>query len=419
MVQYCWNFGNITDISIAFTQWLKGESDILSLSFGDGIVALFEDGSWAWTQVPRQLANKLRGRQKTLAKPTYVCTAPGSRFYVQFADGNRKWNGHRSFTKALHDSVLRVEKVSFAPRGGWLILFTDGTISWNGLPESLHKLLMDKQKCGVKIKDISVSPGSHWYVSFSDGSWNARLPLLCSQALNSLIYEFTSRIHHVWLGKNDLFCIQYTFFVERTKEISLVERTKEIPPKEIFFSKPTIFPHFMRNSLMKVIIDLKLNTLNPNAFPPIRVIRSSNKWITLDNSRLFAFQSANIPYIRVFFIEDPYYSLKCYKSVKVLPCKCKECIWIEDGDFSECQCKENQVFENHNSSGVLFFTNTVSSLFPSSNIVQKEPKFTSNKCTPRTKCGHSAIPTTHEYSLFSGGLSFGNLAYSYDNCITS
>lgn len=146
MLRYQWNFAGKKKLERAFTQYLNIQRNIVSFSFGEGIIALFDNGEWAWTQITKHLDNKLRGRQKTLPSPVYVITDAGSRYYVQFADGTRKWRAHSSFTKAVNESESIVSIVAFSPRGGWYILFKDGTSAWNGLPIALNLLLEAKKK---------------------------------------------------------------------------------------------------------------------------------------------------------------------------------------------------------------------------------------------------------------------------------
>lgn len=318
---YKWDVAGDKEAELAINRWMHVQSDIVSFSFGKGIIALFEDGAWSWTEVTKLLDNKLRGRQRTLPRPTYVCTDTGKNYFINFADGKCEWNGPHSFTEAIYNNRSPVSKVAFAPHNGWYILFEDGSSLWNGLPKDLHLMLkrqlLKQQKSSLKVKGLSISPEGHWFVSFSDSSWYVKLPPGCRRTVDSLLHECAPRIDHIYLGKEGAFCICYEVQGKET----------HLSPWEISFSETSVPAHFADGcSLWKTISDLEKNILDPTKFPPIRVVRKDKRWISLDNRRLFVFQNAAISSIPVItFDASPQKTFNIHRSVNIPRCNCKQC----------------------------------------------------------------------------------------------
>jgi len=316
MPYYRWNFAGDHVAEKKFDEWLKSDSEIVSFSFGKGIIVLFENGTWGLVGITKHLDNKLRGRQATLPRPTYVTTDAGNRYYIEFCDGERKWKASRSFSRAVNYASSSVSNIAFAPRNGWYILFQDGTSAWNRLPKSLHQLLKQRKKQSKNVKSVSVSPDGDWFVSYCDGTWDSHLPPSCQRAFDSLFQECSPRIDHVALGKQDVYCIVY----------DIHSQFFTLSPLQISFSKSYVSAHFDDNqSLWSVIRNLEKNTLDPSTFPPIRVVRKDDKWISLDNRRLFVFQNASISSISVNMLNQSFEVTDSYRSVKVKSCSCKEC----------------------------------------------------------------------------------------------
>merc|ERR1712228_1076482 len=116
------------------------------------------------------------------------------------------------------------------------------------------------------------------------------VPAACRRAIDSLLRKCSPRIDHIWLGKDDTFCIRY----------EIEGKLTHLSPWELWFSEASIQPHFVDgSSLWKTISDLEMRTLDPTEFPVIRVIRKNKRWISLDNRRLFVFQNATISSIPV------------------------------------------------------------------------------------------------------------------------
>jgi len=333
MPYYRWNFADDNEAETMFIDWLESGINIISFSFGKGIIVLFEDGSWGWTGVTKHLDNKLRGRQRSLPRPLYVATDTANRYFIQFADGECKWKASRSFSRAVNYSASTVASVAFAPRNGWYIVFKDGSSAWNHLPRKLHQLLKKRKKNSVAVRNISISHNGDWFVSYKNGTYDFQLPELCNEAFNTLIHECSPKIDHVWLGKHGAFCIVY----------DIPTKYSSLSAWDICFSQDSIESHFTtKQSVWKVISDLEKNILDCTTFNPIDVVRKQNQWISLNNRRLFVFQNAGINNIPVRVIEQIPRDIKPYRSVQVLPCKCESCGFGEFSTrYSEKQDKEN------------------------------------------------------------------------------
>jgi len=320
MVYYRWNFAGNQVIENTFVESMKIKSKIKSFSLGKGIIILLEDGHWGWSEVTKRLDNKLRGRQRCLSPPVYVCCDIGNRYYIQFADGTQEWRASRSFTRALDRATFKVSNVAFASRGGWFILFVDGSFSWNSLPKSLHQVLERTQSQSTpnkRIHRLSVSPDGHWFISYCDGTWDANVSQLCQREIDSLLKEHPDVwIENVVLGKQGMYCIVY----------DIVTKISGLSPWQIRFSKNSISSHFSKNDcLWSTISDLEQHILDPEDFPPIRVVQQNNNWVSLDNRRLFLFQNARIVSIPVIILDKYVDEIESYTSVSVLPCKCEKC----------------------------------------------------------------------------------------------
>lgn len=208
--QYLINFAGKRVYETAFNRCRKEKSEIISFSFGEkGIIALFKDGGWAWTEVTKYLDNTLRGRQITLPKPVFVATDTGHWWYIQFANGIHKWRAHSSFTNVINNSKVPVKHVTFGARNSWCIIFKDDSFVWNEVPQSLHKILEEKKKYMVKIKFVSISPHEKWFVAYEDGTWDAELPPMCRKIFKTTLNNNSIRINNLWLGKRGMYCIQY------------------------------------------------------------------------------------------------------------------------------------------------------------------------------------------------------------------
>jgi len=285
MINYRWNFTGNQDIGNAFVESLKRKSRIICFSLGKGIIILFEDGSWSWSKVTKRLDNNLRGRQNFLSPPVHVCCDIGTRYYIQFADGNQKWRATRSFTRALDRATCKVSNVAFGPGDGWYILFVDGSSKWKGLPKSLEKVVEYSQlQCTTKkrIHRLSMSPKGEWFISYCDGTWNANVSQTCQREIDSLLKKHPNiLIKNVVLRNRGMYCIVY----------HIVDTTSF----EIRSSKNSLSPHFSENDCpWETISDLEQHILDPENFPPIHIAQQNDNWISLDHRRSFLFQNPGI-----------------------------------------------------------------------------------------------------------------------------
>jgi len=315
-----WRFDFIgdKDAENLFNQLLDSVKDLVSFSFGKGILGILNNGEYFWTRIAKSLENELKLDPKR--KPIYVNTG-GNRYYVRFDDGKCAWHGNRTFQVALQKCESTVRSVAFAPCGGWFILFEDGNAVWHYLPRALHHLLSQKNKAGVKVNKLTISPDGYWYVSFFDGSWRCTTPPQFDAAHKQLLKEFRV-IDNVWLGYGGAFIILYGSHM----------KTTTLSPQDILFSKKSIPAHFDdHSSVKKTISDLKKKTLCPEFISPIHIVKKDDKWISLDNRRLFAFQEVNISEILVILVNhENLETVDGYASVQISSCNCNDCCFTAE-----------------------------------------------------------------------------------------
>merc|ERR1712130_949613 len=98
-------------------------------------------------------------------------------------------------------------------------------------------------------------------------------------------------------------------------------------PQQIFYSQHSIEPHFVDNSSVAMTIrEILKNKIDPETIPPIRVIQDDNRWISLDNRRLFVFRNAVISPIVVIVLNTYFKPSNFYSNAELIPCKCQECV---------------------------------------------------------------------------------------------
>merc|ERR1712130_591083 len=122
---------------------------------------------------------------------------------------------------------------------------------------------------------------------------------------------------NVFMAKRGAYCILY----------DIPGALSKLHSSQIFYSVKNISPHFdNKQSLWQTLSDLEKNVLAVNMFPTIRVVKQNKKWISLDNRRLFVFQNSVNCEVPVFIIPQ-HAPLESYRSVNVLDCSCKCCVF--------------------------------------------------------------------------------------------
>lgn len=147
--------------------------------------------------------------------------------------------------------------------------------------------------------------------------WFVSCQSQCQEAINSLKKKCGLRIENVCLGKGGAFCIFYNYDGDLNKAL----------PRKIFYSKQTIPAHFENSlSVVKTIREMKGGKIDPEMIPPIRVVQDGNRWISLDNRRLFVLRNAFSSPISVIVLDISFKPSTAYPEAIILTCKCLECI---------------------------------------------------------------------------------------------
>jgi len=141
------------------------------------------------------------------------------------------------------------------------------------------------------------------------------------------------------LGANGSFCILYDYYGKSIKT----------NPWKISYSKTSIPAHFTNSlSIWKAISDIEKGKLDPNTFPPIRVLKKDDKLVTLDNRRLFVFQNAGLQNIATIILDKPSKQIKVSSSVKVSQCyisDCSECSYgFSPPDYRGCDSLKKETW---------------------------------------------------------------------------
>ena len=109
-----------------------------------------------WKGIPRELANKLRGRAKELPHATLVALSPDSDcYYVQFSDGKSHYRSPPGLVTALQDDSEPPSVVALGPESSWFVAWPNGKTNHHGLPKSLRNMLSSNKDRSVAFLSIS------------------------------------------------------------------------------------------------------------------------------------------------------------------------------------------------------------------------------------------------------------------------
>lgn len=113
--------------------------------------------------MPKNLHNKLNGRQQSLPAPNYVAMGSQDRYYISFTNGAREWVGCDEMTKELESSARSVMTVAFGEHwDSHFIVYTDGYWNYNNLPHGLSHLLKSR-KHKADMSCVSLGPNGEYY----------------------------------------------------------------------------------------------------------------------------------------------------------------------------------------------------------------------------------------------------------------
>lgn len=182
------------------------------VALGDSATLMIdEDGSQFWTTgLPRQLYNKLNGRQKTLPRPRYCSMGSENRYYVDFKDGTAQWGGAVSerFSTLIRESSKRVSSVAFGEScSSYFVVFQDGSYEYTPeyVPEALCNLIESRSR-RADVKYVSLGPEGEWFLSAKNGRmWWGGISVKCSNAIRPI----KGRISSLHFGGDGMYFIRF------------------------------------------------------------------------------------------------------------------------------------------------------------------------------------------------------------------
>ncbi|GAB4822344.1 hypothetical protein N2152v2_009390 [Parachlorella kessleri] len=100
---------------------------LLAFAPDDGWYVLWEDGASSWEGLPRQLHNKLNGRQKSLPGVEQLAIGPSGEWFVRFLNGDWRMDGHSDECASAADELqadgYAILSVMFGDDWSWCIQY--------------------------------------------------------------------------------------------------------------------------------------------------------------------------------------------------------------------------------------------------------------------------------------------------------
>lgn len=118
-------------------------------------------------------------------------------------------------------------------------------------------------------------------------------------------------------------------------------------PAQIYFSNETIPAHFLNNvPIVKTIYDLKKRVIDSKNISPIRVVKYDDKYVSLDNRRLYAFQNAfPMQPVPIIVLDSSVKQLNVHRNAIIEVCECAKCTFYNakvNFQKEKNKCKEIQ-----------------------------------------------------------------------------
>lgn len=200
----CYDYLLNESCRLIFDKGFNDSTKIIALG-GDMIFGLEDNGSMWWSGLPKQLDNKLRGRQKSLPPPRHVAIGPNDLYYVKFEDGSSQWSG--SLADCDCESLRKndVKRVAFgADENKIFILHENGGYSHRGIPDELASIVEKSYRKSV-IEDIALGPNGEYYMRCRNGfsCWQGDQSFLRAMA------KYKNWVTSVGFGDDNQYFIRY------------------------------------------------------------------------------------------------------------------------------------------------------------------------------------------------------------------
>jgi hypothetical protein len=289
--------------------------------------------SSCWSNLPRELQNKLKGRQKSLPDVAFIALSACNldQYYVLFEDGKSQWNFCSSrFSECVteHDSIPKF--VAFGPDDTYFVKFEDGDWAYS-LPNNLSSRLNGRQAHLPQIDKVAMNQDGDYWVQFEGGAtWfdvqddHLRYRMYegngCSQASlgestyfvccsECYDYDVTNDFKNAWKEMRNIEfenerSISPDEEIDESGDESSSEMEEEIvwvDPNEIKFINNSISQKFKDGSTIHDLLrQLRNGTTDVSEIPIIRVVDLDQDGLwSLDNRRLWAFKKASLESIPV------------------------------------------------------------------------------------------------------------------------
>lgn len=188
-------------------------------------VISYENGDMAWSSGLSdglyEAVNTTRRYKKEIATVA-LGRNQGSSSYSKAADPGEVWfmmrdTGTTYMGSACEDDLRdawdeqedseRVERVAFAPNGGWYLDTEGGGANWSGLPDSLEEALDELWDAEGGVEHLSVGHNGEWFVLFESGAylWQGVHPTLDRLLSKQEVGGCTCNIEWVELGPGGTF----------------------------------------------------------------------------------------------------------------------------------------------------------------------------------------------------------------------
>ena len=180
---------------------------------GEGFFLARENGDSFWTQLPLDLADRLREDGLwTKGAVKYIAAGPNGQYYADVG-GQILWSGNcsDSFDDAARAS-RSISRVAFGEDTSWIVLYADGGSAWHGIPTALHNKLQGRGRKLPPPVEVALGKNSTWYVKFKDGKYDYSLPTIVAASFQDWSDAGWTVRNVVLNAENGDWLLRYTYY---------------------------------------------------------------------------------------------------------------------------------------------------------------------------------------------------------------
>jgi hypothetical protein len=178
---------------------------VKDVALGRGYVVVYEDGSVAWWDPPKELQRRFSNSETPLPPVQFVSLGCNDNYFIKFVTGKMEWVAVESLQNVIRNGVIHrqfnVSKVALGANGSWVVLWAHGLIEFEGVPQDMAAVLEAENRTGtIGLRDVSLGPHEEWFIIYKDHSVQANnLPNSLHTALLK-IKEDGGRLRSVVFG---------------------------------------------------------------------------------------------------------------------------------------------------------------------------------------------------------------------------